>query len=207
MIEIPYIDKKDVFSINPGKELLKMNEKLIAQVYYCLNWKKKAKPGKIKGRSEVRGGGRKPWKQKGTGKARAGTIRSPLFIGGGVIFGPSGEKGTKRITKKMKGKAMGQLYVNKIKSKEIFIVDKIEVKGNKTKEANKVFRDRIKPIVLVFDKAESSRLIPYRNISYITPAYFESIDMSDIFSKKEIIFTNKSVEKLKSFLEKHNEIS
>lgn len=102
---------------------------------------------------------------------------------------------------------MGQLYVNKIKSKEIFIVDKIEVKGNKTKEANKVFRDRIKPIVLVFDKAESSRLIPYRNISYITPAYFESIDMSDIFSKKEIIFTNKSVEKLKSFLEKHNEIS
>lgn len=207
MIKIPYIDKEDAFSINPPSGLMKINERLIAQVCYCLNWSKKEKPGNVKGRSEVRGGGRKPWKQKGTGKARAGTIRSPLFVGGGVVFGPSGEKAVKSIPKKMKAKAMGQLYVNKIKSKEIFIIDKVEAKDNKTKEANKIFKDRTKPIVLVFDKDESSLLIPYRNISYVTPAYFENIDISDIFSKKEIIFTNKSINKLKFFLEKKNEIS
>lgn len=205
MIKIPYIDKDGEFIINPKEGLTELNEKLIAQVYYTLDWRQKVKPGNAKGRSEVRGGGKKPWKQKGTGRARAGTIRSPLFVGGGVTHGPSGIKGLKRIPKKMKAKAIAQLYVQKVLSKEVFILDKLLVKDGKTKAANDIFKNRLKPIVLVVEKEESKSTLPYRNISYITPSYFENINISEILSKKEFVFTNLSIAKLKILLEKKDE--
>jgi large subunit ribosomal protein L4 len=207
MIKVPYIDKEGGFEINPKEDLLEFNEKLVAQVSYILDWRQKEKPGNAKGRSDVRGGGKKPWKQKGTGRARAGTIRSPLFVGGGVTHGPSGVKGLKRIPKKMRVKALGQLYVQKALSKEIFVVDKLEVKGGKTKEADGLFKNRLKPIVLIVGKEESKSVLPYRNISYITPSYFGNVSFAEILSKKELVFTSKSIVALKSLLEKKNEVN
>lgn len=205
MIKVPYIDKKESFAINPDKDLLELNEKLIAQVNYILNWRQKEKPGNAKGRSDVRGGGKKPWKQKGTGRARAGTIRSPLFVGGGVTHGPSGIKGSKRIPKKMRIKALGQLYVQKVLSKEVFIIDNLEIKSGKTKEADGVFKNRLKPVVLIVGKEESKSVLPYRNISYVTPSYFDSVGFAEILSKKEFVFTNKSIVALKGLLERKDE--
>jgi large subunit ribosomal protein L4 len=87
-----------------------------------------------KDRSEVRGGGRKPWQQKGTGRARHGSIRSPIWIGGGVTFGPTKERNfSKKINKKMKRKALFMALSSKVKDDQLVILDKIELAQTKTK--------------------------------------------------------------------------
>ena len=88
-----------------------------------------------KDRSEVSGGGKKPWKQKGTGRARAGSSRSPIWIGGGVTFGPTNDRNfTKKINKKMLGKAICMVFSDRVASHDLIIVDDLAVKDGKTKE-------------------------------------------------------------------------
>ena len=88
-----------------------------------------------KDRSEVRGGGKKPWKQKGTGRARAGSNRSPIWIGGGVTFGPTNDRNfTKKINKKMLSKAICMVFSDRVASHDLIIVDDLTVKDGKTKE-------------------------------------------------------------------------
>ena len=88
-----------------------------------------------KDRSEVRGGGKKPWKQKGTGRARAGSNRSPIWIGGGVTFGPTNVRNfTKKINKKMLSKAICMVFSDRVASHDLIIVDDLTVKDGKTKE-------------------------------------------------------------------------
>ncbi|MEA1964511.1 MAG: 50S ribosomal protein L4 [Candidatus Aerophobetes bacterium] len=87
-----------------------------------------------KGRSEVRGGGRKPWVQKGTGRARAGTIRSPLWIGGGVTFGPKPRKFKYPLSKKVRRAALKSSLTKKFKEGGILVLDKISLNTGKTKE-------------------------------------------------------------------------
>lgn len=91
-----------------------------------------------KDRSEVHGGGRKPWRQKGTGRARHGSIRSPIWRGGGVTFGPSNEKVySVKVNKKVKRKALLMALTSKVEEKEILVLDKLELSG-KTKELNDI---------------------------------------------------------------------
>ena len=87
-----------------------------------------------KNRSEVRGGGKKPWKQKGRGVARAGTIRSPIWKGGGIVFGPEPHKYDKKISKKMRQLARRSVLSSKAKNGEIIILDNISISAPKTKD-------------------------------------------------------------------------
>src|SRR3989339_146560 len=92
-----------------------------------------------KGRGEVRGGGKKPWKQKGTGRARHGSIRSPLWKGGGVTFGPTKERNfSQKINKKAKQQALFSVLSKKLADQEIKVVDEIKIKNIKTKEMAKI---------------------------------------------------------------------
>lgn len=202
MIKIPYLDKTDSIEVYPESSYLDFNIALVTQVLYCLKWRVTVKPGRAKNRSEVRGGGRKPWKQKGTGRARAGSIRSPLFVGGGVTFGPSGDKSLKKIPQKMKKMALGQLLVKKIKSKEVFIISDLDVKSGKTKEADKKLKDTKSSIVLVVEKGQLDKIIPFRNLAYVEPVLYENINPEDIVSKKHFVFSQQAAEKLKKDLEK-----
>lgn len=89
-----------------------------------------------KSRSEVRGGGIKPWRQKGTGRARHGSSRSPIWVGGGVTFGPTKNRNfTKKINKKAKRKALSMTLSSKLEDKQFLVVDDIKLKESKTKEA------------------------------------------------------------------------
>jgi len=108
---------------------------LVHQVVVALEANKRSGLAKTKGRGEVRGGGKKPWRQKGTGRARASSIRSPLWRGGGKTHGPTGEKIYKKaINTKMKRKALAVVLSRKLADKEIVFVDKMPSTG-KTKEA------------------------------------------------------------------------
>jgi large subunit ribosomal protein L4 len=144
-IELP----KDIFD-------LKWNSDLVHQVVTSMESSARPNVAHTKGRGEVRGGGKKPWKQKGTGRARHGSTRSPIWIGGGVTFGPTNQKNYERkVNKKMKTKALFTILSKKLKDDEIIFVDQIKFDAPKTKDAKK-FIDNIST-VKGFEKFRTKR--------------------------------------------------
>ncbi len=156
-----------------------------------------------KGRAEVRGGGRKPWRQKGTGRARHGSIRSPLWKGGGVTFGPTKEKiFAKKMNKKMKRLAIFSVLSKKIKDNELKVIDKFNVEIKKTKEWGKILKN-------IVDLKSSALLIPaasgknihqlianMKNVEAISP---HSLNVYDLLKYKNIILEKETIKKM----EKH----
>lgn len=125
---------KEIFDI-------KINPDLIHQVVVSLMSNQRQRIAHTKDRGEVRGGGKKPWVQKGTGRARAGSIRSPLWKGGGVTFGPRKEKVFKKIIpKKMKRKALFMVLSAKVKKGLLTLVDELKIEKGKTKEIFEILK-------------------------------------------------------------------
>ncbi|MBI2463292.1 MAG: 50S ribosomal protein L4 [Candidatus Spechtbacteria bacterium] len=157
-----------------------------------------------KDRSEVRGGGRKPWKQKGTGRARHGSRRSPLWVGGGVTFGPSKEKVfAQKINTKMKQKALFGALSSKMMENNIFIVESFTTPEVKTKkgvaflQAIKSVRGADKKLgkVLIWgsmDDKEFRRM--FRNIAGVTPLRIENINIIDVFNHAHVIFSKSALD-------------
>lgn len=118
---------------------LPWNGDLVHQVVTSMSSNRRVRLAKAKDRSEVSGGGKKPWRQKGTGRARHGSRRSPIWVGGGVTHGPTAEKDyTKKINKKMKAKALFIVLSEKFRNGEILFVDKISLPEAKTKKASDI---------------------------------------------------------------------
>jgi len=123
----------------------KWRSDLVHQVVEGMRSNKRAGTADAKGRGEVRGGGRKPWKQKGTGRARHGSSRSPLWVGGGVTHGPLSEKNYKRkISKKMRAQALFSVLSRKLKDNEVLFVDSLKMSQAKTKPALEVMKNLAK---------------------------------------------------------------
>ena len=116
-----------VFAVKP-------NEALVHQAVVAQLANERQVLAHTKDRSEVRGGGKKPWRQKGTGRARQGSIRSPQWIGGGIVFGPLKTRNfSLKINKKMKQKAMFMALSDKLASNDLIVLDNLEMKESKTK--------------------------------------------------------------------------
>jgi large subunit ribosomal protein L4 len=142
--------KEQVIYNQKGKEVGKIalplnvfgipwNADLVHQVVTSMQSNARSPIAHTKGRGEVRGGGRKPWKQKGTGRARHGSIRSPLWAGGGVTHGPKKDENySKGITKSMKMKALYAVLSRKSKDRELVLIDSLSLSNPKTKEAKEV---------------------------------------------------------------------
>ncbi|MCK4371726.1 MAG: 50S ribosomal protein L4 [candidate division Zixibacteria bacterium] len=118
--------KPELFDIEP-------NEAVVHQYIVNLLARRRQGNASTRGRSEVRGGGRKPWRQKGTGRARAGTIRSPLWRGGGIVFGPKPRSYGSNMPRKMKRLAIRSVFSDRARSERIKVLDKIELDQIKTK--------------------------------------------------------------------------
>jgi len=118
---------------------LPWNDDLVHQVVVSMGSNRRDSIAHTKNRGDVRGGGKKPWKQKGTGRARHGSIRSPIWRGGGVTFGPTNERNwSKKINKKAKIKALFSILSHKMKDGEILFVDDVKFEAPKTKDAKGV---------------------------------------------------------------------
>ncbi len=125
---------KDV-ELNPEIFDIPINQDLVHQALVAQMANSRKNYAHTKGRGEVRGGGRKPWRQKGTGRARHGSIRSPLWVGGGVTFGPTKYRNySQKLNKKMKKKAILICLSDRVKDKQVTLVDKFDFKNQKTKE-------------------------------------------------------------------------
>jgi len=119
-----------------------------------------------KNRAAVSGGGRKPWQQKGRGGARAGSIRSPLFVGGGVVFGPTNQKNyTQKINKKQKRLALEYALYEKANDGKLFVVDSINVESGKTKDAAAILKKlNVRDALIVKDLIDEKTFLAFRNL-------------------------------------------
>ncbi len=162
-----------------------------------------------KDRSEVSGGGRKPWRQKGTGRARHGSIRSPLWKGGGITFGPTKERNFKlKINKKMARKAFLTALSTKAKDSELLVLDDLKLSAPKTKEMAKIMKNfpQVKTSLLVLldrrslgeggaDKNENLKRAG-RNLPNLRIINIDNLNILDILKYKHLIFTKDGIEHL-----------
>ena len=146
-------------------------------------------------RSEVRGGGRKPWRQKGTGRARAGSIRSPLWRGGGVVFGPHPRDYSYSLPKKIKNKALIQAIVSKINEKDLIILSDLKIETHKTKEVAHLLKKLklTKRKSLLVDKSPDGVLKrTARNISNLELTTAKDLNAYDVLKNDKVIFTKEA---------------
>lgn len=149
-----------------------------------------------KTRSEVRGGGRKPWPQKGTGRARAGTIRSPLFRGGGVIFGPKPRDYFIKVPKKVKRLALSSALSSKAKEKAVFVLEEVEMEAPKTKKAVEILKNlglEDKKVTLVITEGEENLALSFRNLPNMNIIYADELNAYYALDNEVILFTKKAL--------------
>jgi len=168
----------------------------VKEVIVAINANNRQGTHSTKTRGEVRGGGKKPWRQKGTGRARAGSIRSPLWVGGGVVFGPKPRDYSKKINAKVKALAFSRALFDRAQAGELAVIETFEVKQPKTKLASAVV-NRIAPVgrVLLVDapfSAEATRAI--RNIDRVSLQEAAKLNTLDLANYKQIVVSSKALE-------------
>jgi len=150
-----------------------------------------------KTRGEVSGGGRKPWRQKGTGRARAGSIRSPLWRKGGVVFGPKPRDYSYQIPKKAKRNALKSALAMKLKENKIIIVDNLELDEPKTKKGLEIIKNLEIDSGLFIDTNKNKNLIlAIRNIPKMKAIGWEDVNIYDVLLYDKIIFSKRGFDGL-----------
>ncbi len=189
---------------------LSWNADLVHQVVETMRENARISGAHTKDRGDVRGGGKKPWKQKGTGRARHGSSRSPIWIGGGVTFGPRNEKiyGGK-INKKMRVKTLYTILSEKMRDGEILFVDSLNVKEAKAKEGKTILENlsKVKGFETLLSKKKNSALIAFGEVNedvIKSLKNFNNIDMGDVkdinplvILKNKILIITKPEESIK----------
>ena len=180
-----------------------MNKDLVHQVVVAQMASARQVLAHTKDRSEVRGGGVKPWRQKGTGRARHGSIRSPIWKGGGVTFGPTKERVfAKKINKKMKRKALLMVLSSKVRDKEMVLLDKLELTQAKTKQIMEVFnnlktkikKDLAKGTLIVLLTSDQKIIRAIKNIPKIKTIRADSLNVVDVLSHQYLLMLQGAVE-------------
>ncbi|MDE7181898.1 MAG: 50S ribosomal protein L4 [Clostridia bacterium] len=149
-------------------------------------------------RTEVRGGGRKPWRQKGTGNARQGSIRAPQWIKGGVVFAPKSRDFSKDMNKKAKAAALVSALSKKVADGELLVVDKLAVKEGKTKEME-AFRKALKlekSAVVVMDNDDIKVIRAARNIEKLSTLPVAQISTYEVVANSKVVLTKNAVKKI-----------
>lgn len=186
---------------------LEFNQDLIYQVYTSFLSNQKKALAFAKDRSEVSGGGRKPWAQKGTGRARHGSIRSPIWKGGGATFGPRQreENLKKKINKKMKQASVKIILSQKLKDKEIKVIDKFELDQTKTKELFKVLKeifqkDIAKSILVLLTDQEQKIKRALKNIPKVEIINVSNLNILHLLNNRFVMLSKNGLAALEKLL-------
>ena len=189
--EVGTIELNDaVFGVTVNEHLVHM-----AVVQHLAN--KRQGTQKAKTRSEVSGGGRKPWRQKGTGHARQGSIRAPQWKGGGVVFAPVPRDYSFKLNKKEKRAALKSALTSRVQENKLIVVEELKFDEIKTKNFKKVM-DNLnvnKALVILGDKNENA-VLSARNIPTIQTAYAEFINVYDVMKGGTLVLTKDAVTKI-----------
>ncbi len=176
-----------------------MNSDLVHQVIVSQMANQRQGGAKAKDRSEVRGGGRKPWRQKGTGRARHGSIRSPLWMGGGVTFGPVKERNFKRvIPKKMRRKALFMVLSQKVRDKELVVLDQMKLEEIKTKHMAEIIKKlKLTKALIALSRIDKYLILSTRNIPDISAIQARELNCLDVLKYKYLVMPEESIKIIK----------
>lgn len=180
-----------VFGAEVNKEVLHQ-----VVVNYLANQRQGTQSAKT--RAEVRGGGRKPFRQKGTGNARQGTIRAPHFIGGGVVFAPKPRDYSYTLPKKIKRLALKSALSSKVLNNEVVVLDTIGFEAPKTKEVVKFLKNinvNGKALIVTLDKNENL-VLSANNIQGVSTSFVGQLNVYEILHHTNFVITKEAVEKL-----------
>jgi len=178
--------KEDMFNA-------KINKHIVHQIVKRYLAEKRRGTASVKGRSDVSGGGKKPWKQKGTGRARAGTTRSPLWTGGGVVFGPENRDYGYAIPRKMRLVALKSVLSDKVKNDNLIVLDKIEIENGKTRDITNIFdKLKIEPekkIIIVIEKDDEKIKRAVNNLQNAMVITANKLNTYDLVNYQKMLVT------------------
>jgi large subunit ribosomal protein L4 len=187
-------EKTGDIEISDGIFNVKVNEHAVhmSVLQYLANNRQGTKGTKT--RAEVRGGGRKPWRQKGTGRARQGSIRSPQWTGGGVVFAPKARDYSFKINKKQKRLALKSVLTSKVQDGKFIVVDSLTLPEIKTKEMVKVCNNlNASNALVVLDTVDKNVILSARKIPTVKTAGVNTINVYDILKYDTFVVTKEAV--------------
>lgn len=190
---------KKISELNIPKEIFAYPVKEHLLYEAVINYRANQRRGtaSTKTRAEVRGGGRKPWRQKGTGRARAGSIRSPLWKKGGVTFGPKPRDYSYSLPKKAKRNALKSALSMKFAEKQILVLKALDLKEPKTKIGAKLLEGLKLDSALIVDHHQNKNLfLSFRNIPKIKAIDFNHVSVYDVLNYKWLVFSQTAFESL-----------
>ncbi len=183
----------ELFAITPNPSLI--HEAIVAQ-----DANSRVRYAQVKDRSEVRGGGRKPWKQKGTGRARHGSRRSPIWIGGGITFGPNADRNfTKKINRKAKRKALAMILSDKVRENWFIAVEDLTFEDAKTKliaEMRSKLPGSDKSALIVTTKEDKNFIRGAQNLPKTETINVGSLNVRDLVKHQFVIASKAAIEKI-----------
>lgn len=192
------LEGKEKEKINISDEVVKQgsNEEILYQEVRRFLATRRAGTHSTKGRSEVSGGGRKPWRQKGTGNARAGSNRSPLWRGGGIIFGPKPRDYSFKLNKKVIRKSKFIAISEKFKNKKIIVVEDMTFENPKTKKAQEILENlkvAEKKVLLVLENLNNNTAKSFKNIESVLISSSRGLSTYNILVADYLMFTKNSL--------------
>jgi len=200
-IAVHNLEGKEVEKIKVSDEVfgLETNPDLVHQVYVAIAGNKRQVLAHTKTRGERAGSGKKPWKQKGTGRARVGSVRTPVWRKGGVVFGPRKDRNfSQKVNRKMKSQAIKMVLGEKIKSQSLLVLNKFDVKDKKTKEFAKIISNlKIKGSTLwSFDSEEKDLRRLTNNLVKVSNILTSQLNVFDMLNTKYLILSQNSLKYL-----------
>lgn len=192
--------------LNPAVFEVAVNPAVVQQVVVGLRANARENIAHTKDRSDVRGGGRKPWRQKGTGRARHGSRRSPIWRAGGITFGPRAERNfLVKINKKVRQKAMKMSLSNKVTNDTLKVIDAFSFEQPKTKSFQSLLEGlklrskdmkRQPSVLFVMDTGDDMPALSARNIDRLDIVHVDSLNVLDLIAHKFIVASQSTVQKI-----------
>jgi large subunit ribosomal protein L4 len=187
--------KKEI-KLNPAIFEVKVKDSVVHQSLVAFLANRRQPIAHTKMRGEIRGGGRKPWRQKGTGRARHGSIRSPLWRGGGVVFGPRADKNfAKKINKKMRRLALFMVLSDRAKEKLVSVIEKLNIAEAKTKSLVLLLKKMslANNTLIVLEKMDKKIALAVKNLPQVEAISANSLNIYELLNYKNILFAEEAL--------------
>jgi large subunit ribosomal protein L4 len=192
---------KEKISLSDKSFSREYNEPLVHQMVVTYMAGTRQGTVKQKTRSEVRGGGRKPWRQKGTGRARAGTIRSPIWRSGGVTFAAKPQDYSKKLNKKMYRGAMQCILSELIRQDRLIVVNEFTVESHKTKDlVNKLKEFGLDNVLIISDQVQQNLYLAARNLHKVDALDVSGLDPVSLIGFEKVLITVPALKKVEEIL-------
>lgn len=200
-MELVLKDAQSALEVSDATFGREFNEALVHQVVVAYAAGARQGTRAQKTRSDVRGGGKKPWRQKGTGRARAGTIRSPIWVGGGVTFAARPQDHSQKVNKKMYRGAVRSILSELVRQDRLIVVENFSVEAPKTKELKAKLKEMdLKDVLIITEELDENLFLAARNLYKVDVRDVQGIDPVSLIAFDKVVLTAAAVKKIEESL-------